>query len=184
MKKIIITLLSGLYFLSTSASAEMGMNIGASGTMGLFGATETHSVDSGALAGSTAEDSEIAAVAYGSLFIEKELGMITLGVEYVPTAFESDTAETAKQDKRTDDVETITESTNKVQVDLENMYTLYVSFNVTDNAYVRAGISSIDVMTNEDLGTGSSYGNTSLDGTVKITFFAPAIKWNSCRCWL
>ena len=168
MKKIIISLLSGLYFLSTSASAEMGMNIGASGTMGLFGATakETHSVDSGALAGSTAEDSEIAAVAYGSLFIEKELGMITLGVEYVPTAFESDTAETAKQDKRTDDVETITESTNKVQVDLENMYTLYVSFNVTDNAYVRACISSIDVMTNEDLGTGSSYGNTSLDGTV------------------
>ena len=168
MKKIIITLISGLYFLSTSASAEMGMNIGASGTMGLFGATakETHSVDSGALAGSTAEDSEIAAVGYGSFFIEKDLGAVTLGIEYVPTAFESDTTETAKQDKRTDDVETITESTNKVQVDLENMYTLYLSFNVTENAYVKAGISSIDVMTNEDLGTGSKYGNTSLDGTV------------------
>ena len=43
---------------------------------------------------------------------------------------------------------------------------MYLSFNVTENAYVKAGISSIDVMTNEDLGTGSKYGNTSLDGTV------------------
>ena len=59
MKKIILSLISGLFLFSQTASA-VGVNIGVSGTMGLFGATakETHSVDSGALAGSTAEDSD------------------------------------------------------------------------------------------------------------------------------
>ena len=32
--------------------------------------------------------------------------------------------------------------------------------------YVKAGIASVDVITNESLGTGSTYGNASLDGTV------------------
>ncbi len=170
MKKIIITLISGLYLFATSASAEMGVNIGITGTGGIFGATakETHSVDSGAIAGSTAEDTEIASVGYPSAFIEKEFadGRIAIGMEYVPVAFESDTAESVKQDKDTDDVETITTRTNRVQVDLEDLTTLYVSVAITEGMYVKAGLASMEVITNESLETGSSYGNTTLDGTV------------------
>ena len=156
-----------MYLFATSAFAEIGVNIGISGSSGIFGATakETHSG-----AGTTTQDSasEIAAVAYGSIFLEKELGMFTIGVDYVPTPFESETAETAKQDDQTANptaaVKTVV--TNKVQVDLTDLTTVYVGMNVTENAYVRVGYASMDVETNEDLGTGSTYGNTSLDGTV------------------
>ena len=37
---------------------------------------------------------------------------------------------------------------------------------VTENAYIKAGLVSVDVVTNETLGTGSAYNNTSLDGTM------------------
>ena len=35
-----------------------------------------------------------------------------------------------------------------------------------DNFYIKAGMMEVDVITNESLGTGSTYGNTSLDGTM------------------
>ena len=169
MKKIIITLISGLYLFATSASAEMGLNIGISGTGGIFGATakETHSVDSGANAGSTDEDTEIASVGYPSAFLEKEFadGRFAIGLEYVPVAFESDTAETTKQDMEPD-ATSRTAVENRVQVDLEDLTTIYVSFALTEGMYVKAGIASMEVITNENLATGSSYGNTTLDGTV------------------
>jgi len=170
MKKLTIMIISGLYLFTTSAFSEVGVNIGVSGNMGLFGATaqETHSGKTTSSITSSDSDSEIAAVAYGSIFIEKELGRFLIGFDYVPTPFESDTVETAKQDDQTANpaaaVKTV--ATNKVQVDLEDLYTIYVGLNVTENAYIKAGITSMDVITNESLGTGSSYGNTSLDGSM------------------
>ena len=167
MKKLSLIIVSGLYLFTTSAFAEIGAKIGISGSMGLFGATakETHTST-----GSTTQDSasEIAAVAYGSIFFEKDLGMFTIGVDYVPTPFESETAETSKADDQTANPTAATKTmvTNSVQVDLSDLTTLYIGMNVTDNAYIRAGVSSMDVTTNENLGTGSSYENTSLDGTM------------------
>ena len=167
MKKLSLIIISGLYLFTTTAFAEVGVNLGISGSAGIFGATakETH-----AGAGTTTQDSatEIAAVGYGSIFLEKEFGMITIGLDYVPTPFESETAETAKQDDQTANPAAAAKTvvTNTVQVDLTDLTTVYVGMNVTDNAYVKLGYASMDVETNESLGTGSSYGNTSLDGTV------------------
>ena len=42
---------------------------------------------------------------------------------------------------------------------------MYVRLNLTDSLYVKAGATSVDIITNETLGTGSTYGNTSTDGT-------------------
>ncbi len=166
MRKIVSSLIASLFLVST-AYAEIGLNIGISGTAGLYGATakETHKVDNGAASGSTAQDTEIAAIGYGSIFIEKTFGdRFAIGIDYVPTPFESETAETSKKDK--DGSETVNTRTNTVQVDLEELTTLYLTANVTDSMYVKAGIASVDVITNESLGTGSTYGNASLDGTV------------------
>ena len=144
------------------------MNIGISGTVGIFGASakEKLSADSGARDGNSASDTEIAAIGYGSVFLEKEFGMFSVGVDYVPTPFESDEVETQKMDKRTENSDTVTASVNKVQVDLEDLYSVYLAMNVTDNSYIKAGVTSVDVITNENMGTGASYGNTSLDGTL------------------
>ena len=167
MKKILLTtILSVFYF--TSASADAGINIGVSGQMGLFSATakETHtdttSADSTTFKNS---DTEVAAVGYASVFIEKTLGdRLAIGIDYVPSALESDTVESTKFDKTTTD--TSSSKTNTVQIDFEDLTTIYLAFNISENMYVKAGAASVDVITNETLGTGSSYGNASLDGTV------------------
>lgn len=162
MKKIIITLFALFY--SISASAEVGVNIGVSGQIGVFEAS-AHEKEgpSGAVEKSKKEDA-MAAFGYGSIFVEKDLGILTLGIDYVPTALESETNE----EKRTDKTSSSTAAavTQKVQVDFEDLTTLYLAVNVNESFYVKAGISRVDVITNEALGTGSTYGNTDLDGTI------------------
>ncbi len=55
---------------------------------------------------------------------------------------------------------------NKVQVDFENLMTLYGTIALNENVYVKAGYMQVDVTTNETLATGGKYGNTELDGYV------------------
>lgn len=159
MKKIILFIFSSMFMFSL-ASAEVGINVGVSGNLGAFSAT-----------GSETENDEknkedaVAAAGWASIFVEKTLGdRLTIGVDYVPSALESETSETERRDKTTTDAQTV--QTNKVQVDFTDLTTLYLSLNVTDNLYVKAGAMQVDVETNESLGTGSKYGNTSLDGTL------------------
>jgi hypothetical protein len=89
-----------------------------------------------------------------------------IGIDYVPTALETETVETQKADMRTDDSSTISASVNKLQIDFEDLTTYYVGVYLTENFYAKAGMVTVDVITNENLETGSTYGNTNLDGTV------------------
>ena len=54
----------------------------------------------------------------------------------------------------------------KVQADLQDISTLYVTANITDWLFVKAGTTDMDIVTNEKLPTGSQYGNASIDGTI------------------
>ena len=166
MKKIILSLISGLFLFSQTASAA-GLNVGVSGTMGLFAATGSESqTDADGLEGTTVqEDTEIGAGGWASIFLEGTMGKVTLGVDYVPEPFSTETAETRKHDQQTAGSDAVTNGQNTVQVDFEELTTIYLSVAVTDNLYVKGGFSSIDVITNESLHTGSTYGNTTLDGT-------------------
>ena len=86
-----------------------------------------------------------------------------IGVDYVMDTLASETTESRRLDKTT--TETASNVENKVQVDFEDLTTFYAGLMLTENAYIKAGVVSVDVITNEKLGTGGSYGNTSLDGT-------------------
>ena len=160
MKKLIL----GISFMLASfsmVSAEIGVNLGVSGNLSVFHATgvETEAVDE-----KNTEDATGVA-GYTSFFIEKTLGdRFTIGYDFVPDALDSETAETVRLDKTTTDVQT--QKTNTIKVAFEDLSTLYVALNVTENFYVKAGMTSVDVITKESLATGSAYGNTSLDGTV------------------
>ena len=170
MKKIFLTLFLGLFMFTTKASAELGINVGISGQLGLYAATATEFDEgtNGTTSGpdETNKESEFLALGYGSVFIEKTLGQYLLvGIDYVPSALETETSETIVDDKGATDAST--RQTNKVQVDFEDLTTYYVGLNLGDSgAYVKAGIVTVDVITNESLGTGSTYGNTDLDGTL------------------
>ena len=167
MKKLTIAILMSLGLIS-SVSAEIGVNVGVAGNLAVFHATGV-SEDKNRDASQTDKDSEDATgvAGYTSLFIEKTLGpRLTIGIAYVPEALESETAENFRSDQTgTGEPEPGTIKNNKVKVDFDDLTTYYLALNVTENFYVKAGMVQVDVITQENLPTGSKYGNTSLDGT-------------------
>ena len=170
MKKITFAIILAMFSYS-SASAEIGVNVGLSGNAALFAATATE-LDVGTNGtttdhNETQNDTEILGLGYGSIFIEKTLGsMITLGVDYVFSPIETETSESIVMDLLGDGDGAATAKTNKVQVDFEGLTTFYVAVNVTENMYVKAGAMSVDIVTKESLDTGSTYGDTDTDGTM------------------
>ena len=160
MKKIALAIFAFSILIFNNVSAEIGLNVGLSGNLAVFHATGQENEN-----GEIASEDATGVAGYGSIFVEKTLGdRFLIGIDYVPTALESETSETVVEDITTS--LTSTSQTNKVQVDFEDLTTFYLGFNVTENLYVKAGMVQVDVITNETLGTGSTYGNASLDGTM------------------
>ena len=163
MKKIIITLLASVFYI-TSVSADRGVNVGATISAGLFSATGKE-VDTGPNLTETTEDAEHGEAAFTSIFLEKTLGdRFTVGIDWVLNTLSTDTVESRRQDKTTGTSSSNVE--NKIAIDFDNLTTYYVSFNVNENLYAKVGMATVDIITNETLGTGSTYGNTDMDGTV------------------
>jgi len=168
MKKIIIAIFMFILPL-TAAKAIEGVNIGISVMGGVFeadGAKEmfkgAHS--SGASPGDITKNStgdEAKGDFYlGSIFVEKTLGdKFAIGFDYVPMSAETET---------TENIQTgiAGTKTNTVQVDFEDLMTIYGTLAFTDNVYGKIGYSEVDAVTNEKLGTGGSYGNATLEGYV------------------
>ena len=156
----IITILS--LTLLSFMPAYAGVNIGASMNAGVFHGTGEENEN-----GEKSREDATGAAAYASVFVEAGGERFAIGIDYVPQGLESETAETVVDDiKDKADDGASTRQTNKVQVDFEDLTTLYVSLNLTENFYVKAGIVQVDVITKESLGTGSQYGNGDLDGTM------------------
>ena len=157
MKKLLTTLVFSVLYV-TSVSADMGVNVGISGSGGLFAASasETSGVEK------PANGSEHGSAGWASVFAELTLNdRFMLGVDYVPGALETDTTETANSSEYDG-----TTSTQKIQLDFEDFTTYYVGIMLGDSFYAKAGVSTVEVVTNENLGSGGSYGNTDLDGSM------------------
>ena len=166
MKKLFLSIVFSVLYV-TSASADLGVNVGVSGNAGLFAASANESFSDNSTASKNQNGSEHGSAGWASIFIEKSIGdRLMIGMDYVPAALETDTVETAKSDKRTASSDAITASTNKIQIDFEDLTSIYVAALITENFYIKAGAMTVDVTTNESLGTGGAYGNFDLDGTV------------------
>ena len=164
MKKTILATIFSVFYL-TSVSADVGVNVGFSGQVGIFAASGTENVAGTGTGTRSHNGSEHGEAGWGSVFIEKTLGSrLAIGVDYVPGALETETTESVRYDKTTTDTRTAKENT--VQVDFDELTTLYLTAKLNDNLYIKAGMMEVDVITNESLATGSTYGNTSLDGTM------------------
>lgn len=178
MKKLTIFALALLGWFSTANAAPIqGVNFGVSLQAGVFevdGAAEkfTGAHSGGASPGDvTKKNTEHGDEAEGlfvipSLFLEARLtDQFSIGVDYVPESLESETAENKQADITTST--TSTDRTNTVQVDFEDLTTVYVMIKPNGSGsgpYIKAGMMSVDVNTNENLGTGGAYGNTTIDG--------------------
>ena len=162
MKKLIVLMFTFSILMLNNVTAEIGLNVGLSGNLAVFHATGTENEN-----GELSSEDATGVAGYGSIFVEKTLGdRFLIGIDYVPTALESETSETVVADLKGAADGASSNQTNKVQVDFEDLTTFYLGLNVTENLYVKAGMVQVDVITNESLGTGSTYGNASLDGAM------------------
>ena len=164
MKKLLLSVVFSVLYV-TSASADMGVNVGVSGNAGIFAASASEQTTNAG--GSNQNGSEHGSAGWASMFLEATVGdKLMVGIDYVPQSLETDTTESARTDKTAVGDDTGTLKTNKIQIDLEDLTTIYVGAKLTDNFYVKAGMMTVDVITNETLGTGGVYPNTELDGTM------------------
>jgi len=145
------------------ASAEVGVNVGISGTLGVFEGSATETEDSEI----SEKEKGIMVGGWGSIFLEKTLGSrLVIGIDYVTSPISSETDTDERSDIKTAADGARATGNQKIQVDFEDLTTYYAAFNITENLYIKAGMMEVDVITNETLHTGSVYGNTSLDGSV------------------
>ena len=132
----------------------------------------------GTTAGTTEKSSDevVMGVGYPSIFVEYsvEAAMgLTIGIDYVPDTLSAES--TSRKDCHPASVNaaaTGTDSglctqTNTLDADFEDLITVYVSMPIPGtNAFIKAGMKSVDVITKESLDTGSAYNDTDLDGTM------------------
>ena len=100
MKKITLAILMLLGTFSM-ASAELGVNIGVSGQLGVFQASATEKADLELAAASretSRSESAVAAYGFNSVFLEKTLGRVAVGVDYVLGSLESETYDRTRAD--------------------------------------------------------------------------------------
>ena len=188
MKKLLVVLV--LTFFSTAAfsiefSAGISGNIGTLDAKGKetisgstnagvdWGATSAGTRAATATAATTQETEEELVIGYASIWGEAHLDEnVRVGLSYVPYALESETTENSRNDNCSHaeghlnepvSTQVCTATTNKVGVDLVNLASLYLSYH-QNNFFVKAGVITADIETNESLETGSKYDDASLEG--------------------
>ncbi len=173
MKKF-LTIAAFMLFAFSSAQAEK-VKIGVTLKAGVFEVDEASEIFSGAHSSgaspgtvtkkaSAEGDEAVGEFGYGSIFVEAAVNdKFSIGIDYVPMALESETTENI-QNIPTDGKQKDSQATNTVQVDFDDLTTVYALLHATENVYLKVGYMEVDVNTDESLGTGGSYGNTSLDG--------------------
>tara|TARA_B110000037_G_scaffold91905_1_gene108417 strand:+ start:441 stop:1139 length:699 start_codon:yes stop_codon:yes gene_type:complete len=173
MKKL-TSILMAMTLSAFSVNSE-NISVGISGNAGILDATGKETFNS-----KTSTRSEELAMAYVSGFAELHLpmdlgpGNLRVGLSYVPYALESETSTSFRAEGEIGDVKSGEGAgsqytpkaafTQKVQVDIEDLMTYYLSYHV-NNFYVKAGVIEADLITNETLESGSVYGDASLEGT-------------------
>ena len=167
MKKTLIGLVISMFWI-VSASADVGARLGVTGNAALYAATATE-LDTGSH-GTTSDfdesqtQSEYLGLMYGSVFAEVGFGPMFVGVDYMPGAIDTEESTTTVGDKTTS--ATSSQVTNKVKVEFEGLTNFYAGVRILDSFFIKAGTLSVDLNTKESLGTGSTYGNTTVDGTM------------------
>ena len=108
------------------------------------------------------KDDAEGAFALASIFAEYAANdQFSIGLSYVPHSSDSEEAVNVQNQESH---AFSAEATNKVKVSFEDLVTVYALANLNENVYLKAGYMQVDLITEENLGTGGAYGNDTLDG--------------------
>ncbi len=169
MRKILIGLSAGaaLLFGTVSTFAADGLGVGvALSAAGI--STSGSETETGSQSAETTNASASNHLLIGSVFAEYTKGLFTVGIDYVPFDADVSSATHTRTDVETSVTGTITDvTTSRTQTaaaEITGHTTAYIE--VGNNVYLKAGYAQVTVNTKESLGTGSSYGNADLNGTL------------------
>ena len=172
MKKFLLAavVLLGSVSFANAERFSMGVTVTgavfeADGAQEIFSGNHSSNTTSTKVTKSTADEGEDAeaGVAMGSIFFEAALNeKVSLGASYVPHSMDSETTENIQNIPNTKTVDA--EARNTVKVTFEDLTTVYALLNLNDNVYAKVGHVEVELITDENLGTGGAYGNTTLDG--------------------
>ncbi len=177
MKKLLVTTfitIVSLFSFATVSNA-LGLSIGVSGNQSVFAASAKETKTTDPTTGGTGrivEEYGAFEDAYGSIFVEVSLNdAISIGVDYVPSSITTPENTNAQMDGGTlPSGKGGTLQTNKVKASFEDHTMAYLKFNLPAEVlggglYATLGVSQVDVITSENLGTGGAYPNTDTTGT-------------------
>ena len=169
MKKIAINFLTVLFIsaLSFTKAFAADYTIGVSGAIVNLQA-EGSETETGSQTAETTPASVSNTFGIGSVFLEAQFGKLAFGVDYIPFDADVSDATHTRTDTETsttgEAAETTTKRTQTAAAEVTDHITLYANYYISDSFYVHLGHASVDVNTNESLGTGSKYGNVNIDG--------------------
>ena len=156
MKKIIIAI-SSIWMLTISSAMSISPSIGISGNMAVYAATGTEKLfnEAGTAVDTTIDEHGAFVAEYGSIFVEAALNdTISIGLDY---ASDFETPENVSNEDQGNQ--------RTVSAEFSDLTTVYAKLNVPlGGAYVKVGYSSADVTSNENGGSGNTYGNDSTNG--------------------
>ena len=141
----------------------MGAVFEADGAKEVFSGSHSSNASSTKVTKNASDEKDEAegAFALASVFAEFAANdQLSIGVSYVPHSSDSETAENI-QNMGTSFT---AQKTNTVKVSFEDLVTVYALANLNENVYLKAGYMQVDLITEENLGTGGAYGNDTLDG--------------------
>ena len=159
MKKILITTAAVMFASANAFAASLSdLSFGVSGTAFYYDASGTETTKS---SGQTADSSETGVAPMVSLFAETETSAgVTVGLELMPYS-----AKVGSGAMNSDD-DAETSGVNSVDVNFKNHVTLYAEYpnGLTDGGFFKAGVHRVTVETDDNLSTGSKYGDEDLTG--------------------
>lgn len=166
MKKLLIIAVFAVFSATSAMSATFSPSIGVSANTAGFAASgsEKNFDDSDALRATTKEHGAFAD-SFGSIFLEVNLGdTFAVGVDYVVGSFETPT-NTSKEGTKPQ-AAFPDPGLQKVHVSFEDYTTGYIKLNlpILSGTYLKAGMSSADVIVNEETVSGNTYNNTTTEG--------------------
>ena len=162
MKKLYAIVFMAMLAFTGKAFAEMSYGVSAALTKIDASGTETEG-------GEKTDGSADNTIIIPSVFVEYAYNdTISVGLDYIPLSADVSDKTKKRQDTETSVTGTVTTTSTareqKAQAELENHLTLYAHYNMTDTMYLKVGYVQVDLNTTENLGTGSKYGNETLNG--------------------
>ena len=158
MKKLIIAISSAMLVATSAFGIDLRPSVGISGNMAVYAATGTEKNfnEAGSAVDTTTDEHGAFVAEYGSIFLEVGLNdVISIGVDYVPQDFE--TPENVSQEDESNQ--------RTVSARFDDLTTVYAKLNVPlGGTYLKVGYSQADVTSNENGGSGNSYGNDTTSG--------------------